>query len=111
MSTFDIILKLLEEQNKKQKELTDFLGISKNQFTDWKSGRIKSYNKHLDKIAAFFDVSVDYLITGREIQQTENSDLAKLYNQLDDTDKNEVKDFIKYLLSKEKYNQEVGKLA
>lgn len=62
MSTLDKILLLLKEQNRKQKELTDFLGISKNLFTDWKAGRIKSYTKHIDKIAEFFNVSTDYLL-------------------------------------------------
>lgn len=56
------ICDLLKQQNKNQKELTDFLGISQNAFTDWKSGRIKSYNKHLGKIAEFLNVSVDYLV-------------------------------------------------
>lgn len=62
LSTLDKITNLLKEQGKKQKDLTDFLGISKNAFTDWKSGRIKSYNKHLPQIAEFLDVSVDYLV-------------------------------------------------
>ena len=62
MSTLDKICALLEQNGKKQKDLTDFLGISKNSFTDWKSGRIKSYNKHLPEIAKFLGVSVDYLL-------------------------------------------------
>ncbi|MBE6535406.1 MAG: helix-turn-helix transcriptional regulator [Ruminococcaceae bacterium] len=56
------IVKLLKEQKKTQKNLTDYLGITQNAFTDWKSGRIKSYNKHLPKIAEFFGVSVDYIL-------------------------------------------------
>lgn len=56
------IVKLLKEQKKSQKNLTDYLGITQNAFTDWKSGRIKSYNKHLPKIAEFFGVSVDYIL-------------------------------------------------
>lgn len=62
LSTLNKICALLEQQGKKQKDLTDFLGISKNSFTDWKSGRIQSYNKHLPKIAEFLGVSVDYLL-------------------------------------------------
>ncbi len=62
MSTFDNIVMLLKQQNKKQKDLTDYLGITKNAFTDWKSGRIKSYQKYLPEIAAFFGVTVDFLV-------------------------------------------------
>lgn len=62
MSTIDNIVLLLKEQNKTQKDLCDFLGVTKNAFTDWKSGRIKSYTKYLPQIAEYFDVSVDYLL-------------------------------------------------
>ena len=65
MSVIDNIVFLLKEQHKSQKELCDHLGITKNAFTDWKAGRIKSYTKHLPQIADFFGVSVDYLL-GKE---------------------------------------------
>ncbi|MBQ8399063.1 MAG: helix-turn-helix transcriptional regulator [Clostridia bacterium] len=70
-----IILKLLNEQGKKQKDLTDYLGITQNAFTDWKSGRIKSYTKHLPKIAEFFGVSVDYLL-GKEEKHSDSEVLS-----------------------------------
>ena len=62
MNTLDKINHLLKQQNKKQKDLTDFLSISKNVFTDWKSGKNTSYLKHIRKIAKFLNVSVDYLL-------------------------------------------------
>ena len=71
MRTIDKILYLLDAQNKKQKDLTDFLNISKGVFTDWKSGKNTSYLKHIGKIAEFFNVSTDYLL-GKE-----NSPLSK----------------------------------
>lgn len=69
MEILEKISKLLKEQGKKQKDLTDFLGISKNAFTDWKSGRINSYMKYLPQIAEFFGVGVDYLISSEETQK------------------------------------------
>lgn len=68
--TITIILSLLKEKQKTQKELTDYLGITQNAFTDWKSGRIKSYRKHLSKIAEFFNVSVDYLLGKEQEKKT-----------------------------------------
>ena len=62
MEILDKIIILLKEQNKKQKDLTDFLGITQNVFTDWKAGRIKSYTKYLPEIADFLGCSVDYLL-------------------------------------------------
>ena len=69
MELLEKISKLLKEQGKKQKDLTDFLGISKNAFTDWKSGRINSYMKYLPQIAEFLGVGVDYLISNEESQK------------------------------------------
>ena len=62
MNTLDKITLLLKEQNKKQVDLCNYLGIKKNAFTSWKSGRNKSYEKYIGKIAEFFNVSADYLL-------------------------------------------------
>ena len=62
MDTIAIILKLLKEQHKTQKELCETLHIGQPKFTDWKTGRIKSYQKYLPQIADFFNVSIDYLL-------------------------------------------------
>ena len=55
------ISELLLEQKKSQKDLTDFLGITQNSYTNWKSGRNSSYKKYKYAIADFLDVTVDYL--------------------------------------------------
>lgn len=62
MRVLNNIIDELKRQKKKQKELTDYIGITKNVFTDWKGGRNKSYMKYLPQIADFFNVSVDYLL-------------------------------------------------
>ena len=77
MDVLHKIIQLLKENKKKQFELTDYLGISKNAFTNWKIGDNSSYMKHLPKIAEFFGVSVDYLL-GKE----ENDFTYALYNEL-----------------------------
>ena len=56
---------LLEKNQKTQKDLMTHLGKTSNLFTDWKSGRVKSYKKYLSEIADYFNVSVDYLL-GKE---------------------------------------------
>ncbi len=62
MNTFDKIDFLLKEKGLKQIDLTNYLGVPKAIYTGWKTGRTKSYQKHLSKIADFFGVSVDYLL-------------------------------------------------
>ena len=79
------ISKLLQEQNKKQKDLTDYLGITPNAFTDWKSGRIKSWQKHLPKIADFLGVQTDYLLGKTENKMpgvTEDDELNEYLEEL-----------------------------
>lgn len=95
MAILDNILALLKEQNKKQIELTSYLGLSKNVFTEWKSNRANSYMKYLPQIAEFFGVSVDYLLGN-------NNDFTyALYNELthDLSDENlkQLKQFADFL--------------
>ena len=79
MRTIDKILKLLKEQNKKQKDLTDYLNVSKGVFTDWKSGKNVSYTKHIPKIAEFLGVSTDYLLGTQKENPAANSDEALMF--------------------------------
>lgn len=43
------------------KALAEHLGVSPNVVTNWKNGSLHSYRKYVDKIAAFYGVSADYL--------------------------------------------------
>ena len=84
MCAIDNVITLLKQKGQSQKNLCDYLGISKNVFTDWKSGRNKSYMKYLPKIADYFGVSVDYLLGEN------NNPLAK---EQDDTVQVHIMDF------------------
>lgn len=77
--TLERILKLLKSSGKRQKELTDFLGISANSFTNWKLGLNTSYKKYVYAIAEFFDVSVEYLNgeTNEEKPKSEDNELTE----------------------------------
>lgn len=61
MEVLTRILSLLDQKKKQQKDLADFLGINKNNITDWKSGKSKSYNKYLYQIAAYLNTTPEYL--------------------------------------------------
>ena len=58
------ITDLLIKQGKSQKELTEHLGLHKNNFTEWKSGRKRSYLLYIDEISKFLNVSPTYLLRG-----------------------------------------------
>lgn len=59
--TLERIIEEMRTQEKKQFELTDFLGVNKNTFGNWKTGLNRSYLKYLYQIAEFLGVSVEYL--------------------------------------------------
>ena len=81
MDVLTKILALLDENNIQQKDLSDYLGLSKNTMTGWKNGNNKSYMKYLSQIAEFFNVSVDYLL-GKETPTLKNNFTYALYNEL-----------------------------
>ena len=62
MDILDRISMLLGDRD--QKELTEYLGLKSAAFSEWKSGKSKSYKKYLIEIAEFFNISIDYLVYG-----------------------------------------------
>lgn len=58
--------KLRDQKGFKDADVAKATGITKSTFSDWKSGRSNPKNEKLQKIADFFNVSVDYLMTGKE---------------------------------------------
>lgn len=107
MDIIDRILFLLAGRN--QKELTDCLGLKSVAFSEWKSGKSKSYRRYLIEISEFFNVSLDYLVYGKEPQATtltfDEQKLLKNYGKLTDADKKEVSE-IAEKLAKEKSSEE-----
>lgn len=59
------IFQLLEMRGKKQSDLVRFLGVRPMTVSAWKNGGVPSV-EHLIRIAEFFDVSLDFLLTGKE---------------------------------------------
>lgn len=79
MDTLQKIIRLMEEKQVEQQELARYLGINKQAITDWKSGKSKSYQKYLGRIAEFFNVSSDYLLDIQESEaKAQNSTERKL---------------------------------
>lgn len=111
MCTIDIINYLLEQKNKSQKDLCEFLGISKSVFTDWKAGRNESYKKHLPQIAEYFNVSVDYLLGKSEEQKNEpplsltkeEATLLEIYRALNEPGQQKLLEYSNDILSNNKY--------
>lgn len=60
------VFQLLVDQNRKQRELADFIGVSERNIATWKSRGTDPPAKLVFKIAEFFGVSVEWILTGEE---------------------------------------------
>lgn len=66
MTISERVFTLLEAQNKKQADLARALGVRQNTVTNWKKANYNPDAGHIEAIAAFLGVSIDYLVTGHE---------------------------------------------
>ncbi len=66
---YEIYCKLRDAKGVKDADVVRETGITKSTFSDWKSGRSKPKNEKLQKIADYFGVTVDYLMTGKEPEE------------------------------------------
>ena len=60
---------LMEQNNITSSKLCSDLGLAKSSITDWKKGKAKPSVEALIKISRYFDVSLDWLITGKEYEK------------------------------------------
>lgn len=74
---YEIYCKLRDAKGVKDSDVVKATGITKSTFSDWKTGRSNPKNDKLQKIADYFDVTLDYLTTGEE----KKSDNAYYFNE------------------------------
>ena len=80
--------KLCAENNTSPTSVIVDLQLSRGSVTSWKNGKVPHHSTLL-KIADYFNVSVDYLLTGQKETPTAEGDerkteLMKLFSLLDD---------------------------
>lgn len=66
---YEIFVKLLDKYGVTAYKVSKATGIGGSTFTDWKNGRSTPKQDKLQKIADYFGVTVDYLVTGKEEQE------------------------------------------
>ena len=59
------IFYLLEKQKRTAKELGDYIGVRPSSISAWKTEGSYPSSKHVIRISEFFDVSIEYLFTGK----------------------------------------------
>lgn len=106
MDTLDKIIEQLAIQGKRQKDITDYLGIKETAFAEWKKGKSLSYkSKHIGKIAEYLNVSPEYLLgksddVGTSAAGDVNAaELLNIYNKLSAVDRAKLLVYADSLLS------------
>ena len=80
---YEIFAQLLEKYNVTPYKVTKETGVAQTTLSDWKRGRSTPKSDNMKKIADYFGVTVDYLMTGKNDQPKEKknpySDLKGIY--------------------------------
>ena len=79
---YEIFVQLLDRTGKKASDVAKATGIPSSTFSDWKKGKSSPKAEKLQKIADYFGVSVDYLMTEKEEPEEKRnpySDLTGIY--------------------------------
>ena len=80
---YEVFSKLLQERNVTAYKVAKETGVLQSTLSSWKTGRSDPSKENLMKIAAYFGVSIDYLMTGEETEDeiyyldAESRELAK----------------------------------
>lgn len=69
---------LLDRNNIKTNEVAKATNIPASTFTDWKKGKSSPKQEKLQKIADYFGVSIEYLMTGKERESNFTDENAHL---------------------------------
>ena len=81
---YELILELCSNKGIKPGRMCSDLGFSRSTMSDLKMGRKKSLSSdYLSKIAEYFDVSVDYLLTGGQKEKAPTSEGERVIEDKD----------------------------
>lgn len=83
---YEIFSKLLQSYGVTPYKVSKETGVSQSTLSDWKKGKITPKSDTMKKIADYFGVSVDYLMTGKEKEGGEkyylNNETAEIAQHL-----------------------------
>ncbi|WP_421924874.1 helix-turn-helix domain-containing protein [Lysinibacillus capsici] len=112
MTTFDRVKKLADEQKISIVELEEKLGLGKNSLYSWKKKIPNGAN--LEKVADFFNVSVDYILGRTEIKDLPVDNTVHTIAAHHDGDEwteeelEEIEEFKRFVAMRRKARQQKG---
>ena len=80
---YEVFEQLLQKNGVTSYKVAKEAGVTQTALSNWKSGRSTPTTKTLQKIADYFGVTIDYLMTGKDISAPQeltakdNRDIAK----------------------------------
>lgn len=99
MGIVDRIQELCSQNGIKIRPLEEQLGIANGSIKRWDISSPSC--ERMLKVAEYFNVSVDWLLTGEHQNLSESEiEILKLYNSLSHSDQEEIRDFIKLKLNR-----------
>lgn len=112
---WEIFLKLCEQVKKTPNGVAKEISVSSGAVTSWKNGKVPHHST-LIKIANYFDVSLDYLLTGSESKEKvlhraeELNDMQKkliaLFDMLNTEGQGKLLDYADDLVNSGKYKKD-----
>jgi transcriptional regulator with XRE-family HTH domain len=98
---YEVYCKLRDLKGVKDATVSKETDIPKSTFSDWKNGKSKPKMDKLQRIADYFNVSLDYLMNGEETLNfsTEHIELIEMYEKLNTEQKNIVKSLLRTMVS------------
>lgn len=100
------ILKLLSDSGITAKKLTEDINISSSAISEWKKGKGKPSAEAIIKIAEYFNVSTDYILLGKNINEIDDK-ILNTFHQLNEDNKDIIIGKMKELLKEQKYDVSV----
>lgn len=83
---YEVFEQLLQKHNVTSHKVSKATGVTQTALSNWKSGRSTPTTKTLQKIADYFGVTIDYLMTGEEKEDSGkyylNEDTAEIAQEV-----------------------------
>lgn len=113
MTVYERFAELLQKKGVRVADVTRATQIKSTVFSEWKKGKAQPKADKLQKIADYFGVSMDYLLTGQEPEATWDGpsdlpaftigelQLLEIYKQLSEEKQADMIKFGQFLLSRQ----------
>ena len=108
------IVALVKKKGKRERELTDYLGLPPSSMSRWKYDGSYVYVKYIYEICEFLDTTPNYLFfgpddEGDDLTQGERK-MIRIYRSLDEGRKKCIEDMMKYIAQGNKTKKRTGKI-